>query len=732
MSTDSGESDRADPTGHADLSEHVIVAGLSAMGLRLAEQLQASGVAVVAVDDRLSATARRRLERCGVRVLRESPHLPEVLREAGIAASLAVVICHEADLDNLETALLAADIAPAVRLVVSVHNPQLGGQLADALAQVRVLNLGELAGPSFVEACVRSDVTHAFTMDARADAEVFAVIEEEITGRGDFRARYGDLTPIALRRAGARHAEMLPPRDTSLRPGDRLTVLGRLAEFDERGMTVSGLHDARLFATLGAGTAERGGVSRARRGTTARLREFRSIIRGELDRPFRLALVAVAAILLVSTVVLSLTYTDHNQAAPPDFGPLDALYLTVETMVTVGYGDFNFGAADKWLQVFGIGLMLAGALSIAVVYAFITNVIISRRLERALGRGRAGAVRGHVILSGLGSVGVATMDGLVRAGRQVVVIERDENNRYLPVAREQGVPVIIGDATVRSTLLEAGLAHATTVAALTSDGVANLETVLSAREAHVELRGARAAREAARRAGGRSYGRGRSPEAQPRQAGLRVVLRIFDTTMADEVERRFGIHTARSASALATPYFVGAALGYDVLSTFYVERTPFLVARMTVNAGGALVGPTLRELSTGTRVLAVTTATASVGADDSRSDDDGRGDDGRDDDRRDDDRRDDDRRDDDRRDDDRRDDDRAVVEPDYRPGRHTRLRPGDELLVVGPVTQIVDMVRRNQRVDVPARHRPAPTRASATATRGESDRAADPTDATGN
>ncbi|KQC35326.1 potassium transporter TrkA [Frankia sp. ACN1ag] len=660
-------------------SGHVIVAGLSNLGLGLAEQLQASGVAVVAVDDQLTAAAQRRLERSGVRVLVESPHAADVLREAGIAASLAVVICHEADLDNLETALLAADVAPGVRLVVSVNNPQLGDQLADALSQVRVLNLAELAGPSFVEACVRSDVTHAFTMDARADAEVFAVIEEEITGRGAFRARYGDLTPISLRRAGARHAEVCPPRDTPLHPGDRLTVLGRLAEFHDRGMAVSGLHDARLFAALGDGTAKRRSGSRARRGTAARLREFLATIRGELDRPFRLALAAVVAILVVSTVVLSLAYADHNNAAPPDFGPLDALYLTIETMVTVGYGDFNFGAADEWLQIFGIGLMLFGALSIAVVYAFITNVIISRRLERALGRGRAGAVRGHVILSGLGSVGVATMDGLVRTGRQVVVIERDENNRYLPVARERGVPVIIGDATVRSTLLEAGLAHATTITALTSDGVANLETVLSAREAHDELRGARAARETARRAGGRSYGRTRPPGAQPHEPDLRVVLRIFDTTMADEVERRFGIHTARSASALATPYFVGAALGYDVLSTFYVERTPFLVARMTVNAGGALVGPTLRELSTGTRVLAVTTAVATATAATTVTTTAVTTTSGS-----------------------RPGDGACAGEPDYRPGRHTRLRPGDELLVVGPVTQIVDMVRRNQRVDVPA------------------------------
>ena len=43
------------------------------------------------------------------------------------------------------------------------------------------MSLAELAGPGFVEACVRSDVMHAFTMDARADAEIFAVIEESVT-----------------------------------------------------------------------------------------------------------------------------------------------------------------------------------------------------------------------------------------------------------------------------------------------------------------------------------------------------------------------------------------------------------------------------------------------------------------------------------------------------------------------------------------------------------------------
>ena len=117
----------------------------------------------------------------------------------------------------------------------------------------------------------------------------------------------------------------------------------------------------------------------------------------------------------------------------------------------------------------------------------------------------------------------------------------------------------------------------------------------------------------------------------------------------------------RSASALAAPWFVGAALGYEVVSTFYVERQPFLVARMRVAAGGGLDGPTLQELSTGTRMLAVATGTT------------------------------------------------GQRSANYHPTRHTRLRPGDEVLLVGPYPQIIATFRRNQPT-------PADRRAARTAT----------------
>jgi len=702
----------------------VIVCGLNSLGFRVVEQLTAAGVAAVAVDDAERGATGRRLLRWGVEVIREPSNSAEALHEAGIEGALALIACHDVDLRNLETVLVAAELAPDLRLVARFTNPQLGDQLVAAVPTVRVINLAAAAGPSFVEACIRSDVLHAFAMpggDRRSGGrrsggrrgedepggpaagtgtggthgagppgaeengtdengtdengtgesrrpETFAVVDVTVTVSGPFRAVYGDLTPVALRRPGQRLAELCPPRDTPISPGDQLALLARLSDFTAHGLRVAGRADAELLASLSAHGGEPAQL-RHRRGAWAR--ELLGTVRGELDRPFRLALLAVVAIMVVSTTVLTLAYRANDADAPASFSVLDALYLTVATMATVGYGDFNFGSATHWLQAFGIALMLLGALSIAVVYAFITNVIISRRLERALGRGRATAVRDHVVLCGLGAIGVATMEGLLSAGRHVVVIERDENNRFLPVARERGVPVIIGDATVRSTLLEAGLERASTLAALTSDGVANLETVLSAREAHKEIRQLRTERALARQAGGRGY-HNRPPRHPAGDTDLRVVLRIYDVALADEVERRFAIHSARSASALATPHFVGEALGFEVISAFYVERSPFLVARMTVRPGGGLDGPTLHELSTGVRVLAVTAVTAPTPAPPSTSTPAGT---------------------------------RATGaagstearRANFRPTRHTRLAPGDDLLVVGPVPQIIDTVRRNQQ-----------------------------------
>ena len=84
-----------------------------------------------------------------------------------------------------------------------------------------------------------------------------------------------------------------------------------------------------------------------------------------------------------------------------------------------------------------------------------------------------------------------------------------------------------------------------------------------------------------------------------------VVLRMFDPQLARSVRHNFGFRNVRSTAALAAPWFVGAALGLDVLNTFYVGDEPLLVARLTVSRGGGLDGLAMGDLGARTRILAI-------------------------------------------------------------------------------------------------------------------------------
>ena len=61
-------------------------------------------------------------------------------------------------------------------------------------------------------------------------------------------------------------------------------------------------------------------------------------------------------------------------------------------------------------------------------------------------------------------------------------------------------------------------------------------------------------------------------------------------------------------AAIAAPWFVGAALGLDILGTFYVGSPPFMAARLPVQEGGGLDGLSIEEMGTRTRVVSIVRA----------------------------------------------------------------------------------------------------------------------------
>jgi Trk K+ transport system NAD-binding subunit len=171
------------------------------------------------------------------------------------------------------------------------------------------------------------------------------------------------------------------------------------------------------------------------------------------------------------------------------------------------------------------------------------------------------------------------LDGLLRRGREVVVVERDETNRYLSEVRRRGVPLVLGDATLGPTLEAVNLGRAAAVAILTSDDLTNIETGLAVRDRLGE-----------------------------RWLDVPVVLRVFDRQLGRRLEESFAFRHVWSTVAIAAPWFVGATLGLEVLFSFYVGSHPFLIARLPIASGGGLEGSKMSDLSAGIRVVAIARA----------------------------------------------------------------------------------------------------------------------------
>jgi Trk K+ transport system NAD-binding subunit len=288
------------------------------------------------------------------------------------------------------------------------------------------------------------------------------------------------------------------------------------------------------------------------RQATSFARRMRARFRGLL-RLFDARLAALLGALAVVVAISAEVFHDAH-----DLSWLNALYFTVTTVTTTGYGDINLLDAPDGIKLYGMGLMLLGGLVVAVLFALVTDAIVTARIARTLGelpRPRSF----HAVVCGLGRVGFRIVQRLVAAGVPCIAVERSEDNPFLDATRRMGVPVLVDDASRRETLAPLRLAHARVVLAVTDDDLANLETALNARTLN---------------------------------PSLRVVMRLFSHDLAERSERTFSIAISRSVSALAAPAFVAAIVRRRVVATVPLGSRALAVADLP---GATLAGRTVGE-----------------------------------------------------------------------------------------------------------------------------------------
>jgi len=280
-----------------------------------------------------------------------------------------------------------------------------------------------------------------------------------------------------------------------------------------------------------------------------------------LLRQFYIPLGLFVSSILLGGLLFDLLYT-HTEVQGLTYA--ESVYAIFSMIF---FGDSVPFPREWYLQIFffvmpivGLGLIAQGIINFGVM------IFNKSAREGEWQVAIASTYRDHIVVAGIGRLGLRIVQQLLDFGEDVVGIEINPESEFVQRVMDLKVPVIFGDATRPEALKQAGVQQASSIVTCTEDDLTNLEIALVAREV---------------------------------QEDIHVVLRMFDHDMAQKIARGFKIPTAFSTSALAAPAFARAATRSDITHAFYVGDQLLNVSEITVNRDSSLVGRQVCDLEGG-------------------------------------------------------------------------------------------------------------------------------------
>jgi len=492
----------AEPRRADRRGDHLIVCGDGPLSYRITEELTARyGERVtVILPDRRNHHGPQISALPRVRVL-EYPELSsQAFTDADVQSARALAVVWQDDVGNLHAGLRAQELNPGLRLVLAIFNGRLGDHIRMLFPDCTVLSGTAMSAPSFVAAA----------LDQPAPSHV------RVQRRTLYVARPDDVAPGAV-------------------------VCGLTDDHDDPRLLPpgEGLRDqAHLVLAVADGTPRN---PLARSPNPARA--LAGLLRRLVWHKFGLVFTALLAVIGIGLALLATVYSLS-----------DALYLTLMDLTGSALTRSQDTPAEKVAQVM---LTVDGMAFIPVI----TAIVVGARLTGSVRRAPRPA-SGHIIVVGLGNVGTAVTGQLHDLGFDVVCVDNNPNAPGIPMARQMGLPVVIGDAFREQTLRAAHLDTCLALVSVTSLDIVNLETALTARALRDDLR---------------------------------IVLRLTDDDLAERLEKTTGNTISRSVPYLAAPAFATAMLEHQVLRTIDVGRHVLLIAEIRVADQAGLTGSLISD-----------------------------------------------------------------------------------------------------------------------------------------
>lgn len=160
---------------------------------------------------------------------------------------------------------------------------------------------------------------------------------------------------------------------------------------------------------------------------------------------------------------------------------LDALYMTVITITTVGYGEIRQLSEEG--RIFTVFLIMSSFGVMGYIVTSTAQTLIAGQIKMALGRRKlekkVKRLKNHYVLCGYGRIGSFIAREFDAEHVPFVVVEKDPEK--VKLLEEDGFPYIEGDAIDDENLISAGVERATCLVAATGSDADNLYITLSTR-----------------------------------------------------------------------------------------------------------------------------------------------------------------------------------------------------------------------------------------------------------
>jgi Trk K+ transport system NAD-binding subunit len=277
-----------------------------------------------------------------------------------------------------------------------------------------------------------------------------------------------------------------------------------------------------------------------------------------LMREFRQPLILFLITLLVGAISFRALW---NTSQPEVIRLIEAVYV----VLTMTFFQPVLEFPQQWyLDIYFFLMPALGLFFLARGAADFVTLLFNRSSRLTQWEEAVAAVfRDHIIVAGLGHLGVRVVRELVALDEEIVAIEQRAESPRFGEVRKHGIPIIVGDARDPSVLEKAGLDRASAIIICTNDDLANLQIASRIREQNKHVR---------------------------------LVMRMFDDEFARSMADRFDVSAVMSASMMAAPAFAGAATRVEIVQTFRVQDRVLAMGRVEVQTASKLDGKRTQEV----------------------------------------------------------------------------------------------------------------------------------------